>query len=178
MTVGSRPNKGEDKDEDDDEDEEKFVVVGNNHGSDGHLCSADVSGDGNGNGNNNTINGFIDCFGGSPSLAPPHLRPPNIPILSAQYYNGNKLCLAPSKPIVNVSPMRASQQPNFTEPHSGDSSEIVKRCAFCGKTETPLWRNGPNGRKTLCNACGIRFKKQEKKAQRISEPYLSPKPKF
>ncbi|XP_043691642.1 GATA zinc finger domain-containing protein 16-like [Telopea speciosissima] len=67
---------------------------------------------------------------------------------------------------------------NGNKTYSGDSSEIVKRCAYCGKTDTPLWRNGPNGRKTLCNACGIRFKKQEKKALRISEPHPSPKPKF
>lgn len=33
------------------------------------------------------------------------------------------------------------------------------RCVHCGNTETPLWRAGPDGPKTLCNACGVRFKK-------------------
>ncbi|CAN6460273.1 unnamed protein product [Victoria cruziana] len=39
----------------------------------------------------------------------------------------------------------------------------ARRCATCATTHTPLWRNGPNGAKTLCNACGIRFKKEERR---------------
>jgi len=34
-----------------------------------------------------------------------------------------------------------------------------RRCTSCGATETPLWRSGPMGTKTLCNACGVRWKK-------------------
>lgn len=33
-----------------------------------------------------------------------------------------------------------------------------RSCAHCRTVKTPLWRNGPMGPKTLCNACGIRFK--------------------
>lgn len=33
-----------------------------------------------------------------------------------------------------------------------------KRCAHCNTQTTPLWRNGPDGAKTLCNACGVRYK--------------------
>lgn len=29
----------------------------------------------------------------------------------------------------------------------------------CHSLETPLWRAGPDGPKTLCNACGVRYKK-------------------
>ncbi|CAI5973024.1 unnamed protein product [Closterium sp. NIES-64] len=36
---------------------------------------------------------------------------------------------------------------------------IAKTCAHCGTSKTPLWRNGPPGPKSLCNACGIRFNK-------------------
>lgn len=36
---------------------------------------------------------------------------------------------------------------------------FVRVCAHCGTSKTPLWRNGPGGPKSLCNACGIRFKK-------------------
>lgn len=32
-------------------------------------------------------------------------------------------------------------------------------CVHCNTTETPLWRAGPAGPKTLCNACGVRWKK-------------------
>ncbi|KAI8108815.1 hypothetical protein M9435_005232 [Picochlorum sp. BPE23] len=32
-------------------------------------------------------------------------------------------------------------------------------CLNCGSTETPQWRCGPLGPRTLCNACGVRYKK-------------------
>jgi hypothetical protein len=33
-----------------------------------------------------------------------------------------------------------------------------RRCGHCGVQKTPQWRAGPMGAKTLCNACGVRFK--------------------
>lgn len=33
-----------------------------------------------------------------------------------------------------------------------------KRCTHCLSHKTPQWRAGPLGPKTLCNACGVRFK--------------------
>lgn len=41
---------------------------------------------------------------------------------------------------------------------------VARRCANCDTTSTPLWRNGPRGPKSLCNACGIRYKKEERRA--------------
>ncbi|XP_057981643.1 GATA transcription factor 4 [Malania oleifera] len=38
------------------------------------------------------------------------------------------------------------------------TSEGVRRCAHCASEKTPQWRAGPLGPKTLCNACGVRFK--------------------
>ncbi|CAH1442508.1 unnamed protein product [Lactuca virosa] len=34
----------------------------------------------------------------------------------------------------------------------------ITRCLHCGSDKTPQWRTGPMGPKTLCNACGVRFK--------------------
>ncbi|MCO5609116.1 hypothetical protein L7F22_063338 [Adiantum nelumboides] len=34
----------------------------------------------------------------------------------------------------------------------------VRRCSHCLVTKTPQWRAGPMGPKTLCNACGVRYK--------------------
>lgn len=31
------------------------------------------------------------------------------------------------------------------------------RCHSCNRAETPEWRRGPNGAKTLCNACRLRM---------------------
>ncbi|XP_023637874.1 GATA transcription factor 6 [Capsella rubella] len=34
----------------------------------------------------------------------------------------------------------------------------TRRCNHCGVQKTPQWRAGPSGAKTLCNACGVRYK--------------------
>ncbi|KAK9691019.1 hypothetical protein RND81_09G170800 [Saponaria officinalis] len=41
---------------------------------------------------------------------------------------------------------------------TGLNSSVQRRCTHCQVTKTPQWRAGPNGPKTLCNACGVRFK--------------------
>ncbi|SPO36150.1 uncharacterized protein PSFLO_01621 [Pseudozyma flocculosa] len=33
----------------------------------------------------------------------------------------------------------------------------TKCCTGCGKSNSPEWRRGPSGHKTLCNACGLRY---------------------
>lgn len=45
---------------------------------------------------------------------------------------------------------------------SSDENNIKKTCADCGTTKTPLWRGGPAGPKSLCNACGIRSRKKRR----------------
>lgn len=35
---------------------------------------------------------------------------------------------------------------------------IGRKCQHCGAEKTPQWRAGPMGSKTLCNACGVRYK--------------------
>ncbi|KAM0945975.1 putative transcription factor C2C2-GATA family [Dioscorea sansibarensis] len=51
---------------------------------------------------------------------------------------------------------------------AGDPLLLARRCANCDTTSTPLWRNGPRGPKSLCNACGIRYKKEERRAAAAS----------
>ena len=55
-------------------------------------------------------------------------------------------------------------QGNLCTPGLGTNSvfsvpEVINRpineCHRCGTTETPEWRRGPNGLRTLCNACGL-----------------------
>ncbi|KAK1437604.1 hypothetical protein QVD17_03398 [Tagetes erecta] len=38
----------------------------------------------------------------------------------------------------------------------------IRVCSDCNTTKTPLWRSGPQGPKSLCNACGIRQRKARK----------------
>ncbi|KAF3780629.1 GATA transcription factor 2 [Nymphaea thermarum] len=43
---------------------------------------------------------------------------------------------------------------------AGSASEGVagRKCTHCAAEKTPQWRAGPMGPKTLCNACGVRYK--------------------
>ena len=45
---------------------------------------------------------------------------------------------------------------------------VGQRCHSCNTTETPEWRRGPDGARTLCNACGLRWAKQVRKVEDVS----------
>eukprot|EP00250_Pteridium_aquilinum_P005138 c15278_g1_i1 orf=677-2137(+) len=73
---------------------------------------------------------------------------------------------------------------NSDRDHPHQSSYVqhpaLKACTFCGTTKTPMWRSGPQGPKSLCNACGIRFKKyrsfpgQNESPEFMVSPLLGP----
>ena len=42
---------------------------------------------------------------------------------------------------------------------TADGRSMRRGCLNCGCQKTPQWRMGPDGPKTLCNACGVRFRK-------------------
>ncbi|GLJ18652.1 hypothetical protein SUGI_0332660 [Cryptomeria japonica] len=44
------------------------------------------------------------------------------------------------------------------------ADEAARCCSACHTTATPLWRSGPKGAKSLCNACGIRYKKEDRRS--------------
>ncbi|KAL7413869.1 hypothetical protein BDY24DRAFT_388407 [Mrakia frigida] len=44
-------------------------------------------------------------------------------------------------------------------------SDVNHVCVTCGRTDSPEWRRGPLGAKTLCNSCGLRWKKTLKAAE-------------
>ncbi|KAK9464741.1 hypothetical protein V1512DRAFT_267580 [Lipomyces arxii] len=53
----------------------------------------------------------------------------------------------------------------------GDDKEYV--CKECGTLDSPEWRKGPEGPKTLCNACGLRWSKSlKKKVQPVTTKYV------
>ncbi|KAK4745608.1 hypothetical protein SAY87_011920 [Trapa incisa] len=60
----------------------------------------------------------------------------------------------------------------------GHSAENKKTCADCGTSKTPLWRGGPAGPKSLCNACGIKSRKKRRVfslSSKVSEEVKKPK---
>ncbi|XP_010521511.1 PREDICTED: GATA transcription factor 9-like [Tarenaya hassleriana] len=49
----------------------------------------------------------------------------------------------------------SSEKPKKRE--TGDEGN-GRKCLHCATEKTPQWRTGPMGPKTLCNACGVRYK--------------------
>ncbi|KIM79583.1 hypothetical protein PILCRDRAFT_823114 [Piloderma croceum F 1598] len=74
----------------------------------------------------------------------------------------------------NVTPYAHAFNPVMDEDLSEDGTRKKKLkkshadeqyvCFTCGRTDSPEWRKGPHGPKTLCNACGLRWAKQQRKA--------------
>ncbi|KAI5388406.1 GATA transcription factor 7 [Lathyrus oleraceus] len=52
---------------------------------------------------------------------------------------------------------RAKKQRKKPEAQTG-GAQVQRRCSHCQVQKTPQWRTGPLGPKTLCNACGVRYK--------------------
>ncbi|RDW94183.1 GATA transcription factor LreB [Aspergillus mulundensis] len=65
----------------------------------------------------------------------------------------------------NANPPSIMEQrvPPESEPRKRLRAEY--KCADCGTSDSPEWRKGPEGPKTLCNACGLRWAKMEKRRQ-------------
>ncbi|XP_042397458.1 GATA transcription factor 1-like [Zingiber officinale] len=57
------------------------------------------------------------------------------------------------RPLTAISP-----QPAATAPARKARATERRWCRHCLAEETPQWRAGPEGLKTLCNACGVRYK--------------------
>ncbi|GAA5909516.1 uncharacterized protein JCM6883_003972 [Sporobolomyces salmoneus] len=48
-----------------------------------------------------------------------------------------------------------------------------KACESCGTTESPEWRKGPSGSKSLCNACGLRHARTVARQKKLAEQAAS-----
>ncbi|KAL2480198.1 putative GATA transcription factor 22 [Abeliophyllum distichum] len=53
----------------------------------------------------------------------------------------------------------SSLETDLSSNSSSNNNSPIRVCADCNTTKTPLWRSGPKGPKSLCNACGIRQRK-------------------
>ncbi|RYP82236.1 hypothetical protein DL769_001730 [Monosporascus sp. CRB-8-3] len=56
---------------------------------------------------------------------------------------------------------------------SKHNSNSKRACQRCGRTDTPEWRAGPEGRKTLCNVCGLLYAKQRGRSRKSTEAVAS-----
>ncbi|KAI9505292.1 hypothetical protein BX070DRAFT_221840 [Coemansia spiralis] len=71
------------------------------------------------------------------------------PTLSKSSLGKRARTAAPDHKINNVNKVRRS----VSSPTSQN-----RVCKYCRCTETPIWRRGPSGAGTLCNACGVKWK--------------------
>lgn len=65
------------------------------------------------------------------------------------------------------------------DPRTGEKKKKLKTseeyvCTDCGTLDSPEWRKGPSGPKTLCNACGLRWAKKEKKRNHNGTSHPTP----
>ncbi|CAH8380181.1 unnamed protein product [Eruca vesicaria subsp. sativa] len=61
-------------------------------------------------------------------------------------------------PLVSTNQHAAGEQQWRKKKKQEPVIVFQRRCSHCGTNTTPQWRTGPDGPKTLCNACGVRFK--------------------
>ncbi|TVU33105.1 hypothetical protein EJB05_24890 [Eragrostis curvula] len=54
---------------------------------------------------------------------------------------------------------RAQAHQDESQQQQQQAMGVIRVCSDCNTTKTPLWRSGPCGPKSLCNACGIRQRK-------------------
>lgn len=57
------------------------------------------------------------------------------------------------KSAVSISPLKKQRGD-----HTNSQSTKNRQCLNCFCTSTPMWRRGPDGLASLCNACGVKFK--------------------
>lgn len=75
---------------------------------------------------------------------------------SDKQHAGKSLCRAQKRPRKdNTSQLSDSIETKRSSLHE---SIAPRKCTHCEVTETPQWREGPKGPKTLCNACGVRYR--------------------
>lgn len=83
--------------------------------------------------------------------------------------------------VISMPAVESTAPALHEQPHDGDDnpgSDKKRRlktkdeyvCTDCGTLDSPEWRRGPTGPKTLCNACGLRWAKKEKRRTGVSIP--------
>lgn len=94
-------------------------------------------------------------LGINPWLLTAPLLPP-----SKRAYNALKKKQSQKKPFVMQAARQAMEQSSdkARTPSDLQNPGVVKKCSHCEVTKTPQWREGPMGPKTLCNACGVRYR--------------------
>ncbi|XP_052183255.1 putative GATA transcription factor 22 [Diospyros lotus] len=95
---------------------------------------------------------------GSAKWMPSKMRMMRKMMNSARASAEAEMKLEDQKPQPSSSPLGSTDNSSNSS-SSNSNNPIIRVCADCNTTKTPLWRSGPRGPKSLCNACGIRQRK-------------------
>jgi hypothetical protein len=93
----------------------------------------------------------------APQYPPPFANPPATPTTEMDF-SGYTLSSKSEKRKNKSKPPPKTRRKNK---HPEEVAPYV--CSECGVKESPEWRKGPNGPKTMCNACGLRYAKWTRK---------------
>ncbi|GLT84368.1 hypothetical protein SLE2022_026030 [Rubroshorea leprosula] len=66
------------------------------------------------------------------------------------------MLMPPEKEVPVIGKPKPTKRESVQLPAAAEGD--VRRCTHCASEKTPQWRTGPLGPKTLCNACGVRYK--------------------
>ncbi|KAI8643191.1 hypothetical protein BD408DRAFT_415411 [Parasitella parasitica] len=71
--------------------------------------------------------------------------------------SGNESTLEEYKMIRQARNLQKNARPKYRR--RSKTSMVGHRCHSCNTMDTPEWRRGPDGARTLCNACGLHYSK-------------------
>lgn len=109
-----------------------------------------------------------------PKLKPPsttwstlHMVTSDPPLLDQAYWLADSELVEPKKGVPGATKIGGDRAAEVEEEEEekeegleagGSNNGQPRRCSHCLAQRTPQWRAGPMGPKTLCNACGVRYK--------------------
>ncbi|XP_059668508.1 protein FAR1-RELATED SEQUENCE 5-like [Cornus florida] len=85
--------------------------------------------------------------------------------ISSNLVNSAELLMLHNDDIMRKTPERSSGL---------ETISTRKMCTACKSTVSSTWRYGPKGPRTLCNACGLRYKKEHMKLRETALPLSKP----
>ncbi|KAI4373040.1 hypothetical protein MLD38_011209 [Melastoma candidum] len=99
----------------------------------------------------------------------PSLVPLKFPLESSEYFAKSYPTVKTPEEATVLEPKKKNKKIKLSLPprpspadaddeDGGPTPAPVRKCLHCEITKTPQWRAGPLGPKTLCNACGVRYK--------------------
>ncbi|WVQ79415.1 hypothetical protein IAT38_001512 [Cryptococcus sp. DSM 104549] len=96
----------------------------------------------------------------SPSPPHPHASSSSHPASYAKPKQGRPAKIDPTNKNGGKKAKTAGGQKDGGPGGAGAGEAGMYVCVTCGRTDSPEWRKGPLGPKTLCNACGLRWAKR------------------